>query len=252
MPKAAGRDRRGREPELAGQTVALIGGSSGIGLETARRAMAEGADAILIGRNQDRLDRAAQELGAQRTAAFDATDEDALAAFFRDLTAPIDHVMVTGGGPRYTPVLEMDSAQVRAVAHRSRDADGQRGQERRRQGPAGRHAAVHGRRRRPRRPRHRGLRPPPPPRCPRSRRPSRSRSRRSGSTSSRPASSTPRCRRRCSATDLDKRRAELRSTLPIGRVVGPADIAALAVHLMTNTAITGATYDIDGGQQYVS
>jgi NAD(P)-dependent dehydrogenase (short-subunit alcohol dehydrogenase family) len=51
---------------------------------------------------------------------------------------------------------------------------------------------------------------------------------------------------------LDKRRAELRSTLPIGRVVGPADIAALAVHLMTNTAITGATYDIDGGQQYVS
>jgi NAD(P)-dependent dehydrogenase (short-subunit alcohol dehydrogenase family) len=35
------------------------------------------------------------------------------------------------------------------------------------------------------------------------------------------------------------------------RVVGPADIAALAVHLMTNSAITGATYDIDGGQQLV-
>ena len=29
-------------------------------------------------------------------------------------------------------------------------------------------------------------------------------------------------------------------------------IAALEVHLMTNNAITGATYDIDGGQQYVS
>jgi hypothetical protein len=37
----------------------------------------------------------------------------------------------------------------------------------------------------------------------------------------------------------------------LGRVVGPADIAALAVHLMTNTAITGATFDIDGGQQLV-
>jgi NAD(P)-dependent dehydrogenase (short-subunit alcohol dehydrogenase family) len=49
--------------------------------------------------------------------------------------------------------------------------------------------------------------------------------------------------------DLDARRAHLRDTLPIGRVVGPADIAALAVHLMTNTAVTGATYDIDGGQQ---
>ena len=51
---------------------------------------------------------------------------------------------------------------------------------------------------------------------------------------------------------LDERRDELRATLPIGRVVGPADVAALAVHLMTNTALTGATFDIDGGQQFVS
>jgi NAD(P)-dependent dehydrogenase (short-subunit alcohol dehydrogenase family) len=51
---------------------------------------------------------------------------------------------------------------------------------------------------------------------------------------------------------LEERRNELRATLPIGRVVGPADVAALAVHIMTNTALTGATYDIDGGQQFVS
>jgi NAD(P)-dependent dehydrogenase (short-subunit alcohol dehydrogenase family) len=50
---------------------------------------------------------------------------------------------------------------------------------------------------------------------------------------------------------IGERREQLRTTLPIGRVVGPADIAALAVHLMTNTAITGATFDIDGGQQLV-
>jgi NAD(P)-dependent dehydrogenase (short-subunit alcohol dehydrogenase family) len=50
---------------------------------------------------------------------------------------------------------------------------------------------------------------------------------------------------------LDPRREQLRTTLPIRRVVGPADIAALAVHLMTNTAVTGATFDIDGGQQLV-
>jgi NAD(P)-dependent dehydrogenase (short-subunit alcohol dehydrogenase family) len=48
---------------------------------------------------------------------------------------------------------------------------------------------------------------------------------------------------------LDVRRQELRRTLPIGRVVGPSDIAALAVHLMKDTAVTGATFDIDGGQQ---
>ena len=42
------------------------------------------------------------------------------------------------------------------------------------------------------------------------------------------------------------------ATLPIRRVVGPADVAALAVHVMTNTALTGATYDVDGGQQLVA
>ena len=52
--------------------------------------------------------------------------------------------------------------------------------------------------------------------------------------------------------DLDKRRQQLRDTLPIGRVIGPADVAALAVHIMANTALTGATYDVDGGQQLLS
>src|SRR5919197_645035 len=51
--------------------------------------------------------------------------------------------------------------------------------------------------------------------------------------------------------DLDKRRDQLRTTLPVGRVVQPQDVAALAVHIMTNTALTGATCDIDGGQQFV-
>ena len=51
---------------------------------------------------------------------------------------------------------------------------------------------------------------------------------------------------------LEARREELRDTLPIGRVVGPEDVAALAVHIMANTALTGATFDIDGGQQLLS
>jgi NAD(P)-dependent dehydrogenase (short-subunit alcohol dehydrogenase family) len=38
---------------------------------------------------------------------------------------------------------------------------------------------------------------------------------------------------------LDERRAGLRAKLPIGRVVQAEDVAALAVHLMTNTALTG-------------
>jgi NAD(P)-dependent dehydrogenase (short-subunit alcohol dehydrogenase family) len=51
---------------------------------------------------------------------------------------------------------------------------------------------------------------------------------------------------------IEARRAELRSKLPIGRVITPADVAALAVHIMRNTELTGATYDIDGGEQFVS
>ena len=52
--------------------------------------------------------------------------------------------------------------------------------------------------------------------------------------------------------ELENRRNQLRTTLPIRRVVGPADVAALAVHIMANTALTGATYDVDGGQQFVA
>jgi NADP-dependent 3-hydroxy acid dehydrogenase YdfG len=94
-----------REPELLGQTVVLIGGSAGIGLETARRAHSEGADVVLTGRNAERLGRAAEEVGAEHTAAFDANDAAALKQFFEGLPGQIDHVMVTGPGPRYAAQL---------------------------------------------------------------------------------------------------------------------------------------------------
>ena len=107
-----------RDPELAGQTVVVMGGSAGIGLETARRAVAEGADVILTGRDKDRLDQAAAEVGARRAAAFDVTDFDRLAEFFKGLPAPVDHVLVTGPGPYYAPLAELD----RERAHRDFDA----------------------------------------------------------------------------------------------------------------------------------
>ena len=80
-----------REPQLRNQTVVVIGGSSGIGLETARLTRAEGADVIITARDPDRLHRAGLELGAN-IAAFDATDFERLERFFDELPAPIDHV----------------------------------------------------------------------------------------------------------------------------------------------------------------
>ena len=241
----------GREPELARQTVAVIGGSSGIGLETARRARTEGADVILVGRNQGRLDQAAEELGAQRTVAFDATDEDALAGFFRDLMAPIDHVMVTGGGPSYSPILAMNSARVRQsltdhatlMVSVARNAVGKvrPGGTLLFMGAAGDRVAP-------------GVGifapaaaalPPLTATLALEIAPIRVNLIAAGFVDT-PLSAT------LLGDGLENRREELRSALPIGRVVGPADVAALAVHIMTNTALTGATFDIDGGQQFVS
>ena len=101
-----------REPELLGQTVVVIGGSAGIGFETARRARAKGAKLILTGRNPERLQRAASELGAS-TVAFDATDFERLGRFFDELRTPIDHVLVTGPGPYYAPLAEFDAEKAR-------------------------------------------------------------------------------------------------------------------------------------------
>jgi NAD(P)-dependent dehydrogenase (short-subunit alcohol dehydrogenase family) len=241
-----------REPALIGQTVVLLGGSAGIGLETARLARAEGADVILVGRNPERLERAAQEVEAKSTAAFDATDIEALERFFEDLPKPVDHVFVTAGGPHYGPLAEMDFAAARRTVEDhlwlplqlARMAVGNvnpGGSLVFMSGTGGRQTAV-------------GLT--------------------VGGTLTvgglaltrnlalelapirvnmiaagfvdTPLSAS------ILGDQLEARRQELRETLPIGRVVGPEDVAALAVHLMANTALTGATYDIDGGQQLVS
>ena len=189
-----------REPELAGQTVVLIGGSSGIGLETARRARAEGADVILTGRNQDRLTQAALELGAQRTAAFDANDAASVQRFFQDLPAPIDHVMVTAGGPSYRPLLEMDPAEVSQalsghvvqVLEVARNAAGtmRPGGTLLLMGGTGGRRVGHGL----------GIASAATAVLPPFTAASRWSSRQFASTSSRPGSSTPRCRHRCSET----------------------------------------------------
>jgi hypothetical protein len=126
---------------------------------------------------------------------------DRLRTFFDELSGPIDHVLVTGPGPYYALLPEMDLREVR------RDVDA--------------HLLL-----------------------PLELAPIRVNLIAAGFVDT-PLSAT------ILGDQLDARREQLRAALPIRRVVGPADIAALAVHLMTNTAVTGATFDIDGGQQLV-
>lgn len=240
-----------REPRLIGQTVVVIGGSSGIGLETARRARAEGAAVVITGRDPERLQSAARELDALSSAAFDAADFDRLNRFFDELPTPVDQVMVTAGGPYYARLADIDFDEARRDVELhlllplqvARNAAA-------RVRPGGTLLLTGGTG---------------------ARRPSVGLAVASALTAALPALTkvlaieiapvrvnliapgfvdTP-----LSATllgdRLDERRRQLRKTLPVGRVVGPEDVASLALHLMTNTAITGATYDIDGGQQLI-
>ena len=101
-----------REPQLLDQTVVLIGGSAGIGLATARLARAEGAQVIVTGRDPGRLQRAADELEARSSAAFDAADPTALEQFLDGLPQPVDHILVTAGRPYYGPLADIDVAQA--------------------------------------------------------------------------------------------------------------------------------------------
>jgi NAD(P)-dependent dehydrogenase (short-subunit alcohol dehydrogenase family) len=234
---------------LAGQTVVVLGGSAGIGLATARAARAEGAEVILAARNADRLRGAAQEVGARSSAAFDAADPEALERFFADLPTPVDHVMVTAGRPYYGPIADMDFAAARRslddhfwvaihLARLATSAVRPAGTLVFMGGTGGRHTDI-------------GL------------------SVISAMTAAMPALvanlaleiapvrvnliaagfvDTP-LSAQLLADGLDERREQLRAGLPIRRVVQPQDVAALALHLMTNDALTGATYDIDGGQQ---
>ncbi|MFK0023666.1 SDR family oxidoreductase [Streptomyces sp. NPDC090798] len=237
---------------LAGRTVVVIGASAGIGLETARQVRADGGRLVLVGRNPERLRQAALELDPVGTAAFDATDTDRLQQFFQDLPGPVDHVLVTAGGPSYMPLESMDLADARrafderlgltlGIALYSREKIRAGGTLLFIGGTGGRRPGV-------------GM------------------AVASAATAALPALvanlalemapvrvnliaagfvDTP-----LSASllgeGLDARREKLRTTLPIRRVVGPADVAALAVHITCNGALTGATYDIDGGQQLLS
>src|SRR3954451_3159149 len=99
--------------DLGDQTVVVIGGSAGIGLETARQVRADGGRVVLVGRNAERLRQAALELDPVGTAAFDAGDTDRLRQFFQELPGPVDHVMVTAGSPSYRPLDGMDLADAR-------------------------------------------------------------------------------------------------------------------------------------------
>jgi NAD(P)-dependent dehydrogenase (short-subunit alcohol dehydrogenase family) len=239
-----------RGPQLAGHTLLVIGGSSGIGLETARLAHGEGAKVIITAREPERVQRAGLEIDGS-IAAFDATDFVRLSRFFDQLRFPIDHVLVTGPGPHDVTLADFDVDEARRDLEAHLLLPLQVAREAAKKVRPGGAVLFTG--------------------CTDGRRASAGPAFISAITAALSAMTrslaselapirvnviaagfvdTPGSAAAL-GDQLGARRNQLETTLPIRRVVGPADIAALAVHLMTNTAVTGATFEVDGGQQVV-
>jgi NAD(P)-dependent dehydrogenase (short-subunit alcohol dehydrogenase family) len=211
---------------LLGQTVVITGGSSGIGFATARRAKDAGARLIITDRRAGSLDEAADEIGAEATAVFDAEDPVQLEAFLARLPMPVDHVLLGVHAHYDAPLGELDLVRARdALAHLLLPFHLAR-------------FAIHG-------------------------------MRADGSLvfigggAGRALAAATAAALPALIADLALETAPLRVNLiavasadalpsPVEEAVGLDDIALLAVHLMTNTALTGATYDLGGGQALTS
>jgi NAD(P)-dependent dehydrogenase (short-subunit alcohol dehydrogenase family) len=227
--------------------IAIPGGTAGIGLAAARLALDRGDEVVVGGRSADRLEEIARELPQAHTLQMDAGSEDDVRGFFEQ-AGDLDHVFTTTGGPHYAPFADMDlddaraalDARVRMILFVARH-----GAPRLRaggsltfMGTTGARKAVPG----------------------------------LMITGAFNAASEALVRglavelapvrvnliaagfvdtplsARLLGDAIEERREHLRSTLPAGRVTEPEDVAALALHLMANPAITGAVVDVDGGE----
>jgi NAD(P)-dependent dehydrogenase (short-subunit alcohol dehydrogenase family) len=234
---------------LAGQRVVVLGGTAGIGFAVAQQALGAGAAVTVTGRDPDRLTAALDALPGAQGRAFDAGDAVALTEFLAGLDRPVDHVFVSTGGPYYGRLADLDAHEAGEAIGRSLETMIRLAQ----------------------------LVPP-------LSRPGGSITLMSGTGSKHPApgltviGATVASRTAAAANlaleiapvrmnliaagfvdtplsarllgdGLEDRRRQLRETLPVRRVIEASDVADLALHLMTNTAITGVVYDLDGGQQ---
>ena len=104
-------------PALAGKTVVVIGGASGVGFAVAEAALREGAKVAVASSQAAKVDAAAARLGAgARGAIVDVSNEESVAGLFEAL-GPFDHLAFTAGdwgGSLFAPTRDLDLAAARA------------------------------------------------------------------------------------------------------------------------------------------
>ena len=94
---------------LSGKQVVILGGSSGLGLATAKHAAQAGASVIIVSGNQQNIDKALQQLPAgSKGFAIDLRNEENIKAFFEQCPE-FDHLVYTAGeNLRFITLNDMD------------------------------------------------------------------------------------------------------------------------------------------------
>ena len=99
---------------LANKTALITGGTTGIGLETARQFLAEGARVIVTGTNQANIAEAQAVLGSSvavlKSDAGNLADQKALAAAVAETFGKLDVLFVNAGIAQLAPVEAWDEA----------------------------------------------------------------------------------------------------------------------------------------------
>lgn len=94
----------------------VVGGSSGIGFESAKRLAALGVETVIVGRSQSKLEQAVEQLAAVGSVTplsadlYDRADLEALIQFVVDQERPIRYLVNAAGYFKPTPFLEHSAA----------------------------------------------------------------------------------------------------------------------------------------------
>ncbi|MEJ2632278.1 MAG: SDR family oxidoreductase [Acidihalobacter sp.] len=104
---------------LDGKYALITGGTSGIGLETARQFLAEGATVAITGRSTERLETAGRELKGSvltlQSKSGDVVAQEALAARLSGSWPRLDVLFINAGDVTHRPVADWDEATFDAL-----------------------------------------------------------------------------------------------------------------------------------------
>ncbi|MFJ8513207.1 SDR family oxidoreductase [Lysinibacillus xylanilyticus] len=100
---------------LKNKKVVIIGGSSGIGLESAKQLVAQGAEVIIASRSEEKLRIAKEQLGVRAaTFTLDTTQEQQVQSFFEKI-GQFDHLVISAAETSGGSFLQTDTAQARQL-----------------------------------------------------------------------------------------------------------------------------------------